>query len=65
VELKTDDRVLQAAERVRQQADLLKEIVEGGNLTLDANVLRFESGKDLEAMVADLRMLMEPGEVVQ
>ena len=64
-ELRADEELFQAAEKLRDQAGLLAEIVPGGNLSLDTASLQFDRGQDLIDLVADLRTTLQVGEVIQ
>lgn len=65
VSLATDDRTYQEAGSVRELARRLMEVVEGGNLTLEAERLHFARGQEMLDLVADLRTALKPGEVEQ
>lgn len=65
VELSTDDQTFQPAPTVREQMTFLSSIVEGANLTLEAETLRFNRGQELQELVAAMRESLQPGEVEQ
>ena len=48
---------------VRRILDLLAELMEGGNLTLQVSSLNFGLGQSLLDMVAELKLTLNPGEV--
>jgi hypothetical protein len=65
VELRADTSVFLAVQASTDEATRLKEVLPGGNLNLEVEVLRFEFGQDLLDMVAELKTELQPGEVVQ
>ncbi|MGI8550614.1 MAG: DUF499 domain-containing protein, partial [Dehalococcoidia bacterium] len=64
-ELRTAEDVSQPANQVLEQASLLKTIVPEGNVDLDVESLHFESGRDLQDMVADMKETLLSSEVEQ
>lgn len=65
VEFRADTSVLLPVPASTDEATRLKELLPAGNLNLEVEVLRFESGQDLLDMVAALKTELKPGEVVQ
>ncbi|MHB8533566.1 MAG: DUF499 domain-containing protein, partial [Solirubrobacteraceae bacterium] len=65
VEVQTSAELLQPAADVTALVDSLKALVPSGNANMVVDVLRFESGRDLEGMVRDLKTELKPGEVAQ
>ena len=65
VELMTDDQTLQEPAAIREQAQLLLGILPGGNLTLDANCVAFDSGRDLIDLAEETRQELKQDEVDQ
>ena len=65
IELRAGASVYLPAERAVSEADRLKELLPEGNLNLEAESLRFQSGRDLQDMVRELRDELKPGEVKQ
>ncbi|HEX5416073.1 MAG TPA: chitobiase/beta-hexosaminidase C-terminal domain-containing protein, partial [Chloroflexota bacterium] len=65
VELQVADELSLSATAMGEQADALSRLVPGGNLSLNAEVLRFSRGQDLLDLVAGLRTQLQPGEVTQ
>lgn len=65
VELQTAPDVLQPAQTVIEYADRLKGLIEDGNVNVQVTVTRFDSGRDLQEMVRDLRTELQDGEVTQ
>lgn len=65
IELNTPDDAFHAVERFEQGADLLKEFISDGVLSIDIGSLRFDSGQQLLDMVADLKTELQEGEVRQ
>ena len=51
--------------RFEHGADLLKEFIPEGVLTIDIGSLKFDSGQQLLDMVADLKTELKEGEVRQ
>lgn len=52
-----------SSDDVRRILDLLAELMEGGNLTLQVSSLNFGLGQSLLDMVAELKLTLNPGEV--
>jgi len=65
IELNTPDDEFHAVERFERSADLLKEFIPDGALTIDITGLKFDSGQQLLDMVADLKVELREGEVRQ
>jgi len=64
-ELSTPDDAFHAVQHFEHGADLLKEFVPDGSLTIDVASLKFDSGQQLLDMVADLKTELKEGEVRQ
>ena len=65
IELNTPDDVFHAVGRFEHGADLLKEFIPEGILSIDIGSLKFDSGQQLLDMVADLKTELKEGEVHQ
>ncbi|MDD4092621.1 MAG: DUF499 domain-containing protein [Smithellaceae bacterium] len=65
IELNTPDEEFHAVERFERGADLLKEFIPEGVLSIDVAGLKFDSGQQLLDMVADLKTELKEGEVRQ
>jgi hypothetical protein len=65
VSLQTDEETYQQAEQVREHMTRLRDIISGGNLTLDIEQMQFETGQSLLDLVEALRLTLEPGDVEQ
>lgn len=64
-EFMSSEDLLLSANEVIEEADRLKGMVADGNLDLQVRSMEFETGADLLALVADLKMQVAAGEVVQ
>jgi hypothetical protein len=64
-ELNTPDDAFHAVGRFEHGADLLKEFIPEGVLSIDIASLKFDSGQQLLDMVADLKTELKEGEVRQ
>ncbi|HOH73524.1 MAG TPA: DUF499 domain-containing protein [Syntrophales bacterium] len=65
IELNTPDEEFHAVERFERGADLLKEFIPEGVLSIDVAGMKFDSGQQLLDMVADLKTELKEGEVRQ
>ncbi len=65
VDFRTGPGVLQGAAAVVEHADRLKVLIPDGSLNLEAELLRFETGRDLEDTLRDLKIEPDPAEVSQ
>jgi cation transport regulator ChaB len=65
IELNTPDDAFHAVQRFEHGADLLKEFIPEGVLSIDIGSLKFDSGQQLLDMVADLKTELKEGEVRQ
>lgn len=65
IEFTSSEEVSFTASELLDQANRSKELVSDGNLDLAINVLTFDTGADLMALVADLKLQIGPGEVTQ
>ena len=65
IELNTPDEEFHAVDRFERGADLLKEFIPEGVLSIDVAGLKFDSGQQLLDMVADLKTELKEGEVRQ
>ena len=65
IELNTPDDAFHAVGRFEHGADLLKEFIPEGVLSIDIASLKFDSGQQLLDMVADLKTELKEGEVRQ
>ena len=65
VEFRTAEEVLLPTAQVVSETTRLQELIPEGNLDLRVERLRFESGKDLEDFVRDVKTELKPGEVTQ
>ncbi len=65
IQLTTPDDVFHAIEHFEHGADVLKEFIPEGVLSIDVGSLKFDSGQQLLDMVADLKMELKEGEVRQ
>ena len=65
IELNTPDDAFHAVGRFEHGADLLKEFIPEGVLSIDIGSLKFDSGQQLLDMVADLKTELKEGEVRQ
>jgi hypothetical protein len=65
IELNTPDDTFQAIEHFEHGADVLKEFIPEGVLSIDVGSLKFDSGQQLLDMVADLKTELKEGEVRQ
>lgn len=64
-ELNTPDNAYYTVTHFERGADLLKEFVSDGVLSIDVRGLKFDSGQQLLDMVADLKTELKEGEVSQ
>jgi len=65
IELNTPDDAFHAVGRFEHGADVLKEFIPEGVLSIDISSLKFDSGQQLLDMVADLKTELKEGEVRQ
>jgi hypothetical protein len=65
IELNTPDDTFHAIEHFEHGADVLKEFIPEGVLSIDVGSLKFDSGQQLLDMVADLKTELKEGEVRQ
>ena len=65
IELNTPDDAFHAIEHFEHGADVLKEFIPDGVLSVDIGSLKFDSGQQLLDMVADLKAELKEGEVRQ
>jgi hypothetical protein len=65
IQLTTPDEVFHAIQHFEHSADLLKEFIPDGVLSVDIGSLKFDSGQQLLDMVADLKTELKEGEVRQ
>jgi hypothetical protein len=65
IELNTPDDFFHAVEHFESGADVLKEFIPEGALSIDVGSLKFDSGQQLLDMVADLKTELKEGEVRQ
>lgn len=65
IEFRTSEEVLLPSTQVVTETTRLQDLIPEGNLDLRVERLRFESGKDLEDAVRDLKTELKPGEVIQ
>ncbi|PIP07168.1 MAG: hypothetical protein CO012_07245 [Syntrophobacterales bacterium CG_4_8_14_3_um_filter_49_14] len=65
IQLSTSDNSYHAIGHFEQGAELLKEFVTDGALSIDVGSLKFDSGQQLLDMVADLKTEVKEGEVSQ
>jgi len=65
IELNTPENIHYAVSHFERGADLLKEFVPDGTLSVDIGSLKFDSGQQLLDMVAELKTELKEGEVRQ
>jgi len=65
IQLTTPDEVFHVIEHFEHGADVLKEFISEGVLSIDVGSLKFDSGQQLLDMVADLKTELKEGEVRQ
>jgi hypothetical protein len=65
IDVNTSAEVFLPAGTVVEQAGTLKELLPEGNLNLEARALQFETGRDLQELVRELKAELKPGEVRQ
>jgi hypothetical protein len=61
----TSDDTLQEPAAIRTQAELLLDLIPGGNLTIGVNCLTFTSGQDLSDLADELHVEVTQNEVKQ
>jgi hypothetical protein len=65
IELSTPEDIYYAISNFERGADVLKEFISDGNLSVDIGSLKFDSGQQLLEMVAELKTELKEGEVHQ
>jgi len=65
IELSTPEDIHYAIPHFERGADILKEFIPDGNLSVDIGSLKFDSGQQLLDMVAELKTELKEGEVRQ
>jgi hypothetical protein len=65
IQLSTADDAFHAVQHFEHGADVLKEFIPEGVLSIDVTSLKFDSGQQLLDMVADLKSELKEGEVNQ
>jgi hypothetical protein len=65
VEMNTPDDAYHAIPQIERAADLLKEFIPEGILSIDISGLKFDSGQQLLDLVADLKTELREGEIIQ
>jgi len=64
-ELLLHPEIQMSAERLREAAELLRKLPEGGQLAIDAAELRFDRGQALLDWLIEAKLQVKPGEVIQ
>lgn len=65
IELSTPEDIYYAISNFERGADVLKEFISDGNLSVDIGSLKFDSGQQLLEMVTELKTELKEGEVHQ
>ena len=65
IQLSTPDDAFHLIQHFEHGADVLKEFVPDGVLSIDVSSLQFDSGQELLDMVAELKTVLQEGEVQQ
>jgi len=65
IELNSPDDAYHAVQHFEHGADLLKEFIPEGAISIDVGTLKFDSGQLLLEMVADLKTELKEGDVRQ
>jgi hypothetical protein len=65
VELLTPPSLTLTIDQIRDQANCLRDMVPNANVDFRTQLMTFESGKDLQDLVRDLKTTLKPEEVAQ